>query len=565
MSRFNILRLGVLDVQQAGAYNGRLHERGKAGWMAVLSGVLLLFSFPVFPHFQIWPLAWIALIPLLLQLQRSDWKRALFLGAAFGYPLMVGVLAWMKGFGWFPWFFLVFFEGAWFLGFTLMTSLISPIWSCPSTLPARRTEKGRENRSTRRERRSARTSRPGADRKAGIRTWPQHLAAALLPGCAWIFFEWMRSLGSLSIPWGFISHTQVHFAALVSTARWWGAYGVSFWIVAVNAAAANCIASAGPDRHRAARALAVIAAVVPTACTISMLTLATQTHHPLKVALVQGDLLRSSTSTVTMDPQTFRKEVLASYINLTRQAAREHPAIIVWPETAVPGPLILDPELYQVISNLARETGATMVLGSPHFTVEGSFNSAFVMATSGEILGRYDKEHIVPFGEYVPFLKRLAISLGAPSTDLVRGRGHFPVDSREGKLGIMICYESMYPQIARQTVLHGADMLVVVTNDQWYGNSSAPYDHASDAPFRAAETGRWLAQGGTTGISLFADPGGRVYQPTRMFTQGVDIRDIYPRSEITLYTRLGDWPPILSAVILIGALSYRILCRRRTA
>ncbi|HET6384736.1 MAG TPA: apolipoprotein N-acyltransferase [Armatimonadota bacterium] len=498
------------------------------GWPGgFLSAVVLVFCFPVFHQFILWPLAWVALIPLLLYLSRGGCRRGLIQVGVFGFPFMVGVLAWVYYMGIAPWLLLAATQAGYVGLFTLTAAIIAPLW------------------------------RPGLGvRSERPRPWRVHVAAVTLFPCAWIFMEWTRTLGRLSIPWGFLSSTQIHLHPLVETARWWGAYGVSFMIVMINSAIANWILSTGRDRGRAAWTFGAAAVIVVAASILAVVTFQPRPVRPLKAALIQGDIYKDNPSN-----PAYREHVMGTYTDMSRTAAEHQPNVIVWPETVVPGSFLHDPELRQEVIDVALQTHSYLLVGSPDYPnlynpwQTPRYNTAFVISPEGVILGRYDKQHLVPYGEYVPGRSWLPFLnlYGVPETDLDPGHGHGSISTPLGRWGIMICYESMFPQIARQTVQSGANVLFVITNDQWFGTSSAPYDHAADAAFRAAETGRWVVQAASTGVSLFADPSGRLTRQTRMFTRGIDVREVSEQTGTTLYTRLGDWPPILSLPILVFA------------
>ena len=514
-----------------GAGASRTRSFRSAAWLwGAASALMLVSAFQVFPHVQLWGLAWVAMVPEILLLARGQWRNALAQTFVFGYPFMLGVLAWVIWIGYLPWALLSFTQLAYFVIFPGLSAILAPLW------------------------------RPTATSKdAPVSSWGNHIVALLICPAAWVLMEWIRSLGSLSIPWGLLSTTQSHFPALVATAQWWGAYGVSFLIVMVNCSVASVIARKGRDRVRAALLLSGLIFVIAMACVAARISTHPNSGRPLRVALIQGDIFKD-------DPSrwVYRQHVMGDYSRLSLTAAKSSPDIIVWPETVVPGPIARDIGLQMDVENLAERTRTCFLVGSPDFAPDGRiYNSAFAVTGQG-IVGRYDKQHLVPYGEYVPgrswlpFLDRY----GVPPTDLTPGVGHAPLRTPVGSLGVMICYESMYPQIARQTANSGAEVLFVVTNDQWFGTSSAPYDHAAAAAFRAAETGRWVAQAASTGVSFFASPAGVIYQPTVMFTRRIDTGLVYAKTGETLYGRLGDWPPVASIVIIVLAVIAGLSARQ---
>jgi apolipoprotein N-acyltransferase len=498
-----------------------------------ISAVALGLSFPVFHHFQLWGLAWIALTPILWLLGRCTWKHGLLQALLFGYPFMVMTLAWVEWMGTLPWLLLALTQAAYIALFTVSIPILAPLWT-----------------------RSDGDLRP--------LSWLQHVLAIVVPAGGWIVVEWLRSLGILSIPWGFVSTTQVQLWPLVSTARWWGAYGVSFGVVSISAALAHLAGCRQQDRTRAGMLIWMLITAIAGSAVVAVKTVPSNSGPPLRVALIQGYIGKESANSANY--MEYRRRVLDVYSRMSLESAAHQPQVIVWPETVVPGSIIYDLFLHILVGAVAQQTQAYMIVGVPEIAPGAKrYNTALVLTPTGRILGRYDKEHIVPFGEFVPGRSWLPFldAYGVPKTDLSRGIGHHPINTPLGDWGVMICYESMYPQIARQTVQGGADVLFVITNDEWFGTSSAPYDHAADGSFRAAETGRWLVQAGTTGVSFLADPAGRVYKATHMFTRTIVTGTVYRESGRTIYTWLGDWPPIAALVLLIGAFVGRLAQSRR--
>jgi len=185
------------------------------------------------------------------------------------------------------------------------------------------------------------------------------------------------------------------------------------------------------------------------------------------------------------------------------------------------------------------------------------WNSAFLVS-GGATIGHYDKMHLVPFGEYVPLRKMLFFA-----HKLVHEVGNFEFGTRDTPLvghlhyGLAICYEIVFPQIARTQVIHGADVLVTVTNDAWYDGTSAPRQHLNMARLRAIETDRYLLRAATTGISAFVDPTGHVVQELPMNREGIIYARFQPRLSTTLYVRFGDWFAwIACAIVAVSMLRY---------
>jgi apolipoprotein N-acyltransferase len=262
---------------------------------------------------------------------------------------------------------------------------------------------------------------------------------------------------------------------------------------------------------------------------------------PLKVALIQGNIDQG----IKWDPG-FMEETLSIYERLSRRATAAGVDLVVWPESAAPF-FFQEPGLpSDRIIALAREIHAPLIFGSPAFDDNALrrryFNSAFLVSSSGEVLGRSDKIHLVPFGEYVPLAKMLPFV-----HKLVEGVGDFSsgdsiatLDIGKGKVGVLVCFEGIFPELSRGYVSAGAQLLINITNDGWYGRSSAPYQHLSMSVFRAVENGVPLVRAANTGISAIIDGKGHVSHATPLFKEDYAVGEVTLGKGGTIYTRIGD-------------------------
>lgn len=214
----------------------------------------------------------------------------------------------------------------------------------------------------------------------------------------------------------------------------------------------------------------------------------------------------------------------------------------MWPEAAVPFLLQEDPRRVQ-IEALAREVGASLLVGAPDVQAGQPRNSAFLLGPAGRLLGRYDKRHLVPFGEYVP-LRRLLFFVdplaGGAIGQFSPGREATVFATPSGRFGVVICYEAIFPEEVRDLFRGGADFLVNIINDAWFGRSAAPVQHLAMAAFRAVENRAFLIRAANTGISAIVAPDGRIVQASELFTTAVLAGAITPRAGGSLYTRYGD-------------------------
>jgi apolipoprotein N-acyltransferase len=272
------------------------------------------------------------------------------------------------------------------------------------------------------------------------------------------------------------------------------------------------------------------------------------------VSIVQGNIEQS----IKWDPG-FQERTIAIHNRLTREAGRGAD-LIVWPETAVPFFLREGGPLSQQVLDLAKEMQSYLLVGSPDRARDISsryYNSAFLISPEGKIVQKYDKIHLVPFGEYVPlksllfFVQKMATGIG----DFSPGQAFTVFEAPAGRFGVLICFEAIFPDQVRRYVLAGADFLVNITNDAWFGDSSAPYQHLSMAALRAVENGVILVRAANTGISALVTPTGRIVKQSDLFVETVLSGTMARRSAETFYTRYGDvfaWGCGLISVVVLA-------------
>jgi apolipoprotein N-acyltransferase len=244
--------------------------------------------------------------------------------------------------------------------------------------------------------------------------------------------------------------------------------------------------------------------------------------------------------------------------------------LIVWPESPAPfsdG----DPVFRNAVSNLARESQAWVLTGDIGASPAGQssrqmYNSASLVSPSGEWTARYDKVHLVPFGEYTPFPRLFSFAGGLTKEvgAFTAGQAHVPLDAGGARLGVFICYESIFPDEVRQLAASGAQVLVNISNDAWYGDSGAYAQHSRQTRMRAIENNRWLLNDTNTGLTAAIDPDGRIVATVPRKLRTV-LQAPYALSDVTtFYTRHGDWFAYLCAIISVVALLSRLFRRTRS-
>jgi apolipoprotein N-acyltransferase len=388
---------------------------------------------------------------------------------------------------------------------------------------------------------------------AGRRGFVPVLFAALW----WAGLEWIRSWFFLGgFPWCFLGYALHGHRALVQLAELTGVYGLSALVVLVNAAAFAALGTRGEARRRALQLGGVSLALVAGLQFGNGRLASLQRLDPdrsLHAAIVQGNIPAS----VKWD-EGFEDETLRIYEQLSREVGGDSKALIVWPETAMPSYFQLESLQSNRVRNVARATGAWLLFGSPGVEVRKGeksrlHNRAWLLSPDGATAGFYDKVQLVPFGEYVP-LARFLFFLD----NLLEGVGPFepgaapqPIAMDPHRLGVLICYEAIFPPLARGLVHDGADVLVNITNDGWFGPTSAPEQHLAMAQLRAVENRVPLLRAANTGISAIVLPDGHIEQRIELDERALRVADLSWPTVHTFYSRFGD---VFAVVALGGAL-----------
>lgn len=371
-------------------------------------------------------------------------------------------------------------------------------------------------------------------------------AAALLSApVVWVSLELLRNYMISGFPWNLLGYSQHASLPIIQFADITGVYGVSALVVLVNAGIAAIFFLLFKKERPSPLSLAVPALAVAALASAFVYGSYRLDHLPkpsgsLKAALVQGNIEQFH----KWDP-AFQDEVFDTYRRLTAQAAKERPGIIIWPETATPF-YFQDREMNPELLQEAKASGTYLLTGSPTLLDNGGkymeYNSAYLLTPEGTEAGRYDKMHLVPFGEYVPlkkllpFVSRMVTSIG----DFGHGTRYKVLDTGHGTFGTAICFEVIFPELVRHFALNGADFLVTITNDAWFGNSAAPYQHFDMAVFRAVENRRALLRVANTGITGIILPSGQVASRTGLFREAVLTGEIPLVKAKTFYTLHGD-------------------------
>ena len=248
---------------------------------------------------------------------------------------------------------------------------------------------------------------------------------------------------------------------------------------------------------------------------------------------------------------------------MTRSAIDQGAGLVLWPESSTPFMFEEDRADADQVRAIARQARVAMLLGSDQMErglPPRYFNSAFLVGADGQVAGVYRKLHLVPFGEFVPRAFFFASRLVQAVSDFSAGDAAVLLPVRGHLISAAICYEIVYPDLVRRFVAGGSELLATITNDAWFGESSAPYQHFAQASMRAIENGRYLVRAANTGISGIVDPYGRVLVSSRLFERGVVVGEARFLRTSTVYTRIGD-AVAYASVLLTAAL---LVMARRT-
>lgn len=375
----------------------------------------------------------------------------------------------------------------------------------------------------------------------------------------WVAVELARTRIT-GFPWDLLGIAQVDNLPLSRIATVTGVYGLSFEIMVVNTAFAAAFLVRRQSRKQLM--LAALAATVVLQAGLWVPAPALATDHTAFLVQANVPILEGSDWTKDYFDNTLRDLTLASLQPKTPSAA--HPDLIAWPES--PAPFYSgDPTFRQAVSEIARQSQAWVVAGAIGVTnaTPGRptqvYNSAALVSPSGDWTSRYDKVHLVPFGEYVPFQKIFSFAGGLTREvgDFTPGASRAPLDAGGTKLGAFICYESIFPDEIRRLAANGAQVFVNVSNDGWYGDSGAYAQHLKQARMRAVENGRWLLRDTNTGVTASIDPYGRIAASVPRKIRTTLVAPYALSSVTTFYTRHGDWFAWLCAIISVLALVIR--------
>ncbi|MDO8603225.1 MAG: apolipoprotein N-acyltransferase [Candidatus Omnitrophota bacterium] len=482
--------------------------------LLILSAILLILSFP---NFNLSFFAYIGFVPLFFAIENKSPKKAFFISYVFGFIFYLGTLYWLYHVTTVGLISLCLYLALYFgaFGFILRARSRRINWI-------------------------ALDSAPSASRLSSSINF-------LLIPVIWVILEYIQAnIPIMGFGWALLGYSQYRNLPLIQIADFSGVYGVSFVIMMVNVAIWHVIARlrvrfaqrklhswSNPVKKVASSSFGLLAAtglVLMAVYSYGFFKL-NENHESdsIKISVVQGNIPQE----LKWDPEA-QDMIIEKYAALTKMAALDNPDLIVWPETSFPGFFEIDKDLTDKVLSLAREIKIPLLLGVNTEKDEKYFNSAALVSEDGRMTDKYDKIHLVPFGEYVPFSNRFSalhkLVLGelgefTPGKEFKSFSLQPLAFSQAVKFSALICFEDIFPEISKEFVKNGARFLVVITNDAWYGRSGAAYQHAACSVFRAIENRVPVVRCANTGYSCFIDPRGRIYdsveeKSTNLFISG---------------------------------------------
>ncbi len=504
--------------------------------------------FSAFPGaLELWPVAWVALVPLLWAVKDAKPRYAARLGFAAGLLHHITLMYWivivLGEYGYLP------------LWVSIPALLLLAIYMSLYT-----------------------------SLFAAVTCWTYRglgMAGLWIAPLFWVGLDYVRGWIFTGFPWQDLAYTQYKMPHLFQTSDLTGHFGITFHIVLTNCLVFvflllfvknNAMSKALFSKKRQHTALFfIIPALMILVPAMSYNVFRFRqvediiiNSDSMRVAVVQGNISQDLKWTPEMQEKTVSIYSKLSENIILPQKGKPEPALIIWPETALPFYLQGKPNMSSLLAGLGEGHNTWLLTGVPYYDMSEEFNlpdsikqtatkyynSAIMVSPNGSITDRYDKQHLVPFGEYMPFRKLPIIGswLDKRLGPVVQSMGDFesgsssePLTCSKARIGVLICFESIFPNIARISVENGANLLVNITNDAWFGRSSAPWQHLSMAVFRAVENRRSLVRSANTGVSGFIDPLGRVPVASPLFKEWQQTAEVKLLQEKTFFLKIGHY------------------------
>ncbi|MDD5130066.1 MAG: apolipoprotein N-acyltransferase [Candidatus Omnitrophica bacterium] len=494
--------------------------------LSIFAAALLSLSFSSFSVFgaSLWLFAWCGFIPLFIALENKSLRQAMFIALSCGIFFWAFTVYWLIHVTLLGQSILILYLSVYFaiFGGAVYFSRFLSAGRCLLFLPA-----------------------------------------------SWVLLEYVRSYLFTGFPWALIGFSQYRNLPVIQIADITGAWGVCFLIVLVNTALYLFLRKSAGIKILFFSVFALILSLSYGVVRLNYKSVWCNPKEQVKVSVVQGNIFQ--------DLKWDRRAVSfiqSRYRGLTVAAAADKPELIIWPESSVPGLWGRDDLEFMQVFSLAGQLNTNLLAGAVAYSNQNYFNSALLINGKGIPVATYSKLHLVPFGEYIP-LKNIFPFLEtiAPIGDIQPGR-EYTIFNQPANFGVLICFEDLFPELSREFVKRGARFLVNITNDAWYKESSAAYQHCAASVFRSVENRVYLARAANTGISGFIDPSGKISATVRdalgkdIFVQGYSSQSIcLAGGNRTIYNRYGNFFPVFcllfNACVIISFLRNRYLLKPR--
>ncbi len=477
-------------------------------FLCLLSAILLILSFP---NFNLWLFAWFAFVPLFFVLKdKSKWK-AFFLSYLAGIIFWLGIIYWLIHVTLPGMIILVLYLALYFGIFGLIISTIDYRLST--------------------------------------------IDLFFIPS-VWVILEFIRGHLFTGFPWALLGYSQYLNLPFIQIADITGAWGVSFLVMMVNVVIKEVLDPRSWVLGKRKKAISMIvycflfiSAIIIYGYYKIYLTPNTKHQTPIKISVIQGNI-----SQELKWNKSSRDFIIDRYFGISNEALKDKPDLIIWPEAALPVVLEEEPHYYEMVKDFVKEAKAPLLFGAVTLRDNIYYNSALLISGEGRLLARYDKLHLVPFGEYIPLRRTFRfLETVVPIGDFSRGREYtvfnlpttyYPLPT---KFSVLICFEDLFPDLSREFVKRGAGFLINITNDAWFKKTSSPYQHLCASVFRAVENRVFLVRSANTGVSGFIAPTGKIVSlvgdkfGNNIFISGYKSQEIsLSKQSHSFYTRYGN-------------------------
>lgn len=367
----------------------------------------------------------------------------------------------------------------------------------------------------------------------------------------WVLNEWLLTLGFMAFPWGGVAVSMTGCLPYLQTASLFGKYFITF------ITAFTCVAFAKALIEKKAK-LSIIASLIIVANTIIgcvLWAIPVKESDSVDVALIQGNVL----SNEKWDSEN-QGSIISRYTEMAEEAAKKGVDIVLLPESAIPNYFIKNGALHKVFAKIASGYNVTLIAGVQYYEPETkeSFNAVVAVYPDGSVSDHYDKRHLVPFGEFIPFADVIGrflpfvAELNEGSNSFTEGTEALILDTEKANVAPLVCFDSIFTRYAREGVNGGADILAIVTNDSWFNDSVGVYTHLRHAQLRAIENRRFIIRAANTGVSAFIDSKGRIDFKTEPLVRDIAYEHAYTVEGRTLYSYIGDVVVAISSIIVLS-------------